>query len=136
MKMIAWNYRGCGNELIALHLLALVRKEKPDILFLSETKISAASMLPILNRLSFLNSHVISSCNKAGGMALAWNNSIQLDIISSCKYLIHINISLSQTNTLWKAFFFNGSSYPESRPHSWSLLSQISNTQVTPWLII
>lgn len=129
MKIIAWTCRGCGNEPTVMQLVALTRKEKPYILFLSETKISVSRMLPILNRLGFSNSHVYPSCNKPRGLALAWNNSVHIDIISTCKYLIHVSISSPPLTILWMASFTYGSPYLESKPLSWGQLGQTCITR-------
>lgn len=48
MKMLVWSCRRCGNEPIVIHLLFLIRIEKPDILFFSETKLALAHMSPIV----------------------------------------------------------------------------------------
>lgn len=38
MKLISWNCQGLGNPLIVRALRAMVAQEKPDALFLMETK--------------------------------------------------------------------------------------------------
>lgn len=38
MKLLSWNYQGLGSTLTFQHLRALVARERPNVVFLMETK--------------------------------------------------------------------------------------------------
>ena len=44
MKLVAWNYRGLGNQLVVRGLLDHQKSKGVDILFLSETKLKESRM--------------------------------------------------------------------------------------------
>ena len=47
MKVISWNIRGCNHQRKIKALGRKIRMEKPDVLFLQETKCSYETMLRI-----------------------------------------------------------------------------------------
>jgi exonuclease III len=54
MKILAWNCRGLARPVAVWTLRRLIRDQSPDILFLSETKISPPpEVSATLNRLGF-----------------------------------------------------------------------------------
>lgn len=128
MKTISLNCRGCNNEYTILHLLNLIKIENHNILFLLETKIFDVHMMTIPLILKFQNSHFIWLCNKAGGLALLWNNFVAITIISYCKYLINTFVTCMPDNSAWRASFVYKSPYNHKKAQSWDLLSK----QTTP----
>lgn len=70
MKLISWNCRGSGNPLIVQAVRALVVQEKPDIIFLMETKNQDLVIKRIQRRLKYLRCFVVSPTGLAGGMVV------------------------------------------------------------------
>lgn len=50
-------------------------------------------------------------------------NSIDINIISSCKYLININVTYMADNSTWKSLFFYGSP-TQSKALRWNHLAR------------
>ncbi|KAF9602068.1 hypothetical protein IFM89_024835 [Coptis chinensis] len=127
---------GCRKPSTVRHLLSLIGKENPDILFLSETKLSGASMASINLQLGFPNIFSVSSCNKAGGLALLWKDNIDLNIFYSCKHIINARINTGPGNKSWVVSFFYGSPYAPLKKASWNNIQNTRRTGGDPWLII
>jgi len=70
MKIISWNCQGLGNPLTVQALRALVVHEKPEVVFLMETKNQDIVIQQIQRRLKFPRSFMVSPRGLAGGMAL------------------------------------------------------------------
>lgn len=57
MKQITWIVQGCGNPFTQNHLKQLIDSEKPEILFLSETKSQRSLVKSLLS--AFPNTHIV-----------------------------------------------------------------------------
>ncbi|XP_039158851.1 uncharacterized protein LOC108959574 [Eucalyptus grandis] len=71
--------RGLGNSLTVHALKAMPAKEKPNLVFLMETKNSAVKLTDIQRRLHFTNAYVINPVGLAGGLAVLWNDQVLND---------------------------------------------------------
>lgn len=65
MKILAWNTRGCGQKKTQQYLETLLAFEKPDILFLFETKSQRSLMKNVLS--FFPDTHIVDPDGIAGG---------------------------------------------------------------------
>lgn len=70
MKLLSWNCQGLGNPLTVKSLKALVAKERPDIIFLMETKNQEVAVQWVRMQLRYPNSVLMNPIGLAGGMAL------------------------------------------------------------------
>jgi hypothetical protein len=78
MITLPWNCRGLAQASTIRSLRAMIRKHNPDILFLSETKVSPLVSTPILRQLGFsLMTHAPPSGSK-GGLLLAWRTDVNI----------------------------------------------------------
>ncbi|KAL5699305.1 hypothetical protein ACHQM5_030229 [Ranunculus cassubicifolius] len=136
MKILAWNCRGIGNDPTVRHLKDLIRKEKPYILFLSETLVSNDHVNIIRISRLFDNFVAVSSRKTSGGLSLFWNNNYSLAITSSCKHHINASITSGHKRTVWQATFFYGSPHHLKKERSWNILKRLKVENGVPWLII
>ncbi|PNT60744.1 hypothetical protein BRADI_5g03822v3 [Brachypodium distachyon] len=70
MELIAWNCRGLGNGPAVRGLLDIQKKEDPDILFLSKTKMCAKRMDWFRWKLGLTQMFVKDCDGRSGGLAL------------------------------------------------------------------
>ena len=101
MKILAWNIQGSMKFFTRKHLKTIVRKEKPDIIFLSETKATETKTKELLNSLGFNNLSIIHARGKAGGLGLGWKDFLNISIIHSNTYIIHALITDTAVNKVW-----------------------------------
>ncbi|OVA11591.1 hypothetical protein BVC80_1463g3 [Macleaya cordata] len=73
---------------------------------------------------------------KAGGLALAWNNNIHLEIVHSSINQIDAMVMDNMKNKEWVLSCFYGSPYKEFKEKSWEFLREMSEVVEDPWLVI
>lgn len=99
MRLIAWNCRGLARTAAANSLRALERKFHPDILFLSETKVS--SSFSLLNRFGFVNAVECPANRRKGGVILAWKNGVNMEVVSCTDNIISALVHSDPPDQSW-----------------------------------
>ncbi|KAK7250571.1 hypothetical protein RIF29_33087 [Crotalaria pallida] len=141
MSLQSWNCRGLGSPRAIRSLRKLLASERPNIVFLMETrkKVTELQVLRSLNNNSY-NMYAVD-CNgsgrsRSGGLALLWNNSMNVTV--SLSSLNHVDFSASFPGS--DASFFISCIYghPESseKYRTWRLLNSIKKRTDDPWLAI
>jgi exonuclease III len=115
---------GNGNGTAVRGLLSLQKKEDPDILFLSETKLDKKG----INKLSHILGmpHVVlKECvGRSGGLALFWKREINL----SLRWLgrMHIDVTITESDGFkWRFTGIYGEPRAERREETWRLLRKL-----------
>lgn len=75
MKLISWNIRGLNSPGKLRLIKNMIKMEKPQILFLQETKCNSTTLEKIINK-GWTGSKVIAvdASGASGGLAIAWNS--------------------------------------------------------------
>jgi len=74
MILTSWNIRGLNSKGKQRHLAARLKKDKPQIMLLQETKIPSQKMEEILNKIKPRYEQVtIDAKGSAGGIIILWN---------------------------------------------------------------
>ena len=133
MNILSWNYWGLGNPTIVLALHNLVKVQGPKVLFLMETKLDGKKMEVLRFELRFKFCFTVLSRGSSGGLALLWNDPVELTIQNYTQNHIeaHVQVLPSQ---LWRFIGFYG--HPEGHRHreSWALLNKLNGMDQLPWL--
>ena len=82
MSAISWNCRGLGNPLTVNNLQKVVLEKDPTLVFLMETKFDVSEMDGVKRKINRPQGLVVLSRKRAGGLALLWRNSLQVDVMS------------------------------------------------------
>jgi hypothetical protein len=88
--LLNWNCRGLGNPGAVRELCQMVKKKKPTLLFLMETKSRQNKMEGLRVRLGFEGLFVVDPVGRSGGLALLWKESDTLKIQNYTRR--HINV--------------------------------------------
>ena len=90
MKLISWNVRGINSPGKHKMIKNMIQKERPNILFLQETKCNSEMLGTILSKSwPSCNSVAVDTSGSSGGLAIAWDTqSIALSKFHAVHYLI------------------------------------------------
>ena len=126
MSCLSWNYRGLGNPCTVQELANLVRAKDPSAVFLIETWSKSEYLEVIRCHLHFNNKFVVPSSNKGGGLALFWNNNLDVTIKSfSCH---HIDTVINKgKEDVWRLTGIYGAPETHKRQDTWTLLNRLSH---------
>lgn len=103
MNTIAWNYRGLSQPKAVRALKALISKNNPSLLFLSEIKISSLTRFTRLSKyLGFPSFEIFLGSDSAGGIALLWKSDIDVRILVSNYNIINALIFSHPADTSWQ----------------------------------
>jgi hypothetical protein len=70
MNILCWNCRGLGTASTVAELRLLVKRFRPSLLFLSETKMKDSKARNLMWSLGFSGCFAVSSEGSSGGLAL------------------------------------------------------------------
>ncbi|OMO90520.1 reverse transcriptase [Corchorus capsularis] len=133
MSIFVWNCRGLGASRSVHILRSFIICNKPQILFLSETKRSSNGMEWLRSLLGYDFCFSVSSIGRAGGLALLWMNSYSVYVLSYSSS--HIDVSVENQNTQkWRFTGIYGQFETGRRHETWSLLRNLAGRSSLPWL--
>ncbi|KAH7861621.1 hypothetical protein Vadar_028497 [Vaccinium darrowii] len=127
---------GIGRTLTSQALGDLVRKNRPSIVFLMETKNNKVKLETISRRLGFDNGCYVDPEGLGGGLSPWWNNDIEVEVESSSKNLIHMIVTDKENSSTWAATFVYGCPMKVGRDQVWSELEEIGRFERLLWLCI
>lgn len=133
MSIISWNYRGLGRPRAVRALKDLCKSYKPRILGLIETKVPSRMWDWLRIKIGFRNCFVVDRVGLSGGLALLWNEEVDLTIKSYSRY--HID-ALVEEGSSFRFTLFYGNPRASLRKDSWTLLRKLSERVAGPWVVI
>uniref|UniRef100_A0A803P5W9 Reverse transcriptase domain-containing protein n=1 Tax=Cannabis sativa TaxID=3483 RepID=A0A803P5W9_CANSA len=82
MRLLSLNCRDLARDLTNQALMAWVRKQKPECVFLMETKVDKGKMEEISRRLGFTGTETHAANGLTGGICLFWSRDIKVSIMT------------------------------------------------------
>lgn len=135
MIHLSWNCQGLGRTLTRNALDELVKKWRPKVIFLSETRMKEENMKKIIKELQYPNYHCVDPCGTAGGLALIWSNDVELDVVFESKNLLDSVIKVDGGEPFRVSWFY-GPSRDEDKSAFWNGIMSFENNLNLPWLCI
>jgi hypothetical protein len=112
-----------------------VRVKDPSAVFLCETWSNDEHLENLRCRLHFNNKLLVPSNKKGGGLALFWNKSFNLSVLSySCNHID--TVVHSGTSDAWRLTFLYGAPETHLRIETWNLIRRLSGQIHLPWCCI
>ncbi|CAL1382259.1 unnamed protein product [Linum trigynum] len=93
MSCISWNCRGIGPPRTKNHLRRMIRKFRPSIVFLMETKNNEETMEDLRVQNNFQGKFYVHPEGTAGGLALWWTAGFSLQVLDCGRNFIDVFIN-------------------------------------------
>ena len=77
----------------------------------------------------------VSSDGLSGGLALFWDEKLQVTVLESCAWYIDVRIVDAANDKSWRTIFVYGEPRVENRHRMWSTLSNLRAVSTEPWLV-
>lgn len=104
--MLSWNCRGAINPNFGSVVSNMIRKHRPAIMIISETKVCGDKAKGIIDRLPMDGANVANSIGLSGGLWVLWDSEqVELSDLSSTEQEIHALVtSIARPPWLLSAF--------------------------------
>ena len=77
----------------------------------------------------------VSNQGLSGGLALYWDESLQVTVLDACARYIDVQIVDAANDKSWRTTFVYGEPRVQNRHRTWSALSDLRAVSVEPWLV-
>jgi exonuclease III len=116
MSILVWNCRGLGSDATVGELRYLVKKFRPAILFLSETKMEDGKARGFMWSLGYTGSYAVSCVGRSGGLALFWRQPYSVSVRGFNSHCIDVVVNEEETEA-WHATFVYGEPKKRAEAH-------------------
>ncbi|CAH9089342.1 unnamed protein product [Cuscuta epithymum] len=136
MSILSWNCRGLNNSATIQCLSDLVSLYRPLIVFLMETKVRCLRAKEILRSKGFTNSEGTDSAGRSGGLIMAWNDEVEMEVKDNNPNFIDGRVVLRSSADSWRLTGFYG--FPETvrRREAWRMMEGLAEGNDGPWMMI
>ncbi|KAL9670325.1 hypothetical protein QQ045_007876 [Rhodiola kirilowii] len=133
MNILFWNCRGLGTASAIRSLKDVVQTSSPQVFGLIETKCDNRRCEYVRVKLGFDSCFVVPARGRSGGLALFWNNTTDVSVVSysGC----HIDFILNYKRVMHVTLFY-GNPRASLRHKSWDLLRKLRGFIKLPWCVI
>ncbi|KAF8102830.1 hypothetical protein N665_0193s0013 [Sinapis alba] len=123
-----------GNPWTVQRLREIKRNIRPEIIFLSETKNPNETVLSKLEELEYDFHFLVSPTGHgAGGLTLLWNQSVNLEVLSSTSNLID-TVIVYEGKKIYASFTYGDTNKPVRRAF-WDHLITLNEARDEPWFV-
>lgn len=136
MNILSWNCRGAGRPRTVQELVCLVQTNKPKIVFLSETRQNGETVRSLKWRIGMRNCLAVDGVGSGGGLALFWDESVHLDLLSYTNRHIDVLVKEDGSAMQWRCTFVYGEPKAHERHNMWTLLRWIKPNLTAPWCLM
>jgi len=136
MKILSWICRGLANSSTIRSLMAIIRQNHPDIIFLSETKTAPNIASSILHQLGFTLLVQAPPSQSRGGLLLAWKFDVNLTSFFVSHDIICVWCHSNMPDVKWMISFVYGPPFQKTTSDFWYKLADCGIDIGIPWLCI
>ncbi|CAM8924063.1 unnamed protein product [Rhodiola kirilowii] len=133
MNCVVWNCRGLGRPRAVRATIDLIRSYKPAILGLIETKLEVGAWDKLRVKLGYSSCFAVSRNGLGGGLALLWNNEVEVSLRSYSK--AHIDVCV-RAEYQFRLTLFYGEPRVGRREDSWNLLRRLKEGAEDKWVVL
>lgn len=136
MKLLSWNCQGLGNPLTVQHFRALVAQERPDLVFIMETKNQNNVVERIRKRTPFKISFTIELVGITGGLVLMWDEEVHVEVEGGFRELINIRCKDLSCGDIMRISFLHAPTIFQERLRLWRQVKDSNYSNPLPWLCV
>ncbi|XP_061999626.1 uncharacterized protein LOC133717017 [Rosa rugosa] len=137
MRLLSWNCQGLGAALTGKSLRRLVKRHSPSMLFLMETRQQESVLKFWMRQLCFDHYFVVDPTdNGGGGLALFWDNSVQVSSIIGTVNYINTSLYFISENFHCNVSWLYGNPHVNQKSVFWRSLYTVFSPHVLPWLCL
>nr|XP_023875292.1 uncharacterized protein LOC111987785 [Quercus suber] len=137
MNILIWNCRGAKKPLFRKTVMDLVAWHSPIIMVITETRLSSARAIEIIETLPFDGVEVINTIGYAGGIWLLWSlNAVHVDILATTEQEIHAIIRVRSQSLNWLISAIYATPRFAKRCILWENLKMLANLHDLPWALM
>jgi exonuclease III len=134
MIIAIWNGRGLGNGPAVNGLLDLRKREDPDVLFVSETKMEQDKLEWFRWKLEMPHMMVKNCEGRSGGLVLFWKREVNLKVIGFMSRY-HIDTEITEPDGfVWRFTGIYGDPRTDGKENTWRLMRTLRHQNNKPWL--
>ncbi|XP_052299726.1 uncharacterized protein LOC127903104 [Citrus sinensis] len=133
MKIISWNVLGLGNPQTRLAMRKILQQDRPQLIFVRETKLEAVKIHEECKKLGFDECFTVSRNGKSEGIVIMWKSDINVHILSYSRHYIDVKVQ-SGNGKKWRCTGVYGHPEAQQKQHTWTLLRRLSGLSSKPWL--
>lgn len=111
-------------------------QEKPNLVFLMETKNKEEVVNRVRKSLYFQNMAVVNPVGIAGGLAILWNEDVKIKVEESSQALFNLKCRVMDCGTLMRVTFLHAPNDFQQREGLWQKLRKVKGANQLPWLCI
>ena len=135
MSIMSWNCRGIGNDATVRELRTLVQRFAPSVLCLQETQVGGLRARNLAHSFGFNRSYTVGSRGRSGGLAMYWNDNLNLELIHFSQYHIDMIVKKDEEQP-WRITCIYGEANVNERQKTWDLLRFLRSESNLPWVCI
>ncbi|XP_062014406.1 uncharacterized protein LOC133730919 [Rosa rugosa] len=137
MRLLSWNCQGLGADLTGKHLKRLIKRNSPSMLFLMETRQNESTILSWKKTLNFDHVYVVDPVGQSsGGLALFWDNSVQVSSITSTHNYISTSVLSVADSFLCNISWMYGNPHSNQKNAFWRSVYTAFSPRLIPWLCL
>lgn len=134
MISMFWNCRGLGSATLVRALFGLIRKYRPSIIFLSETKMKGYRLDGLRRRMKYVRSFNVERVGLAGGLSLWWNEFVEVDTVDASSSFIDARCRDVERQLSFRFTGVYGTLYWAAKSKFWKGMQRDFSPSSLPWI--
>ncbi|XP_031105865.1 uncharacterized protein LOC116010543 [Ipomoea triloba] len=134
MKIITWNCQGAASKSFLRAAKWILKKHRPDMLCLVETKTSGHTADSICMKLGFDEWARVEALGYSGGIWILWSGGLLVEVLNSHPQFVHVSVK-EPNGRKWNFSTVYGSPSLYLRRRLWTALGRNTVQVNHPWLI-
>ncbi|XP_075654591.1 uncharacterized protein LOC142624738 [Castanea sativa] len=127
--------KGLENHRQVRELSDIVKAKAPKVIFLMEIRKKNSYFERLRCRLKYDNLFIVPRKKLGGGLALLWNNDLNLHVRTFSPWHIDAVVNLG-IDDAWRLMGFYRAPKAANREDSWSVLQHLASQFVLPWVFV